>query len=396
VAATIVLGACGGFDELTLQAAPAVAHTVTFVGYVYDGAVGARLTEYTIRVLVANDSQTGKVDPDGRYVLGPVSAWDDFTIVIDAGGYRPFLSHNAHIGLPPELDGSDAIDDIGTSQTRHYDAYVFPGDLLAPGVTFTIKTDVPDAKPSGMMRLRPVSFSVIANESEETPSGVPGQLWTNDEDLQANSIARVFTDGKVSVTAEELVYGVTYQIDIYDVADYQPFQAYYLAGKEGDKTFTLVEEATEPITLLSSTAAACKPPGAPGDPSAAVVTLTLNHDVELAESPGPGGYAEILDDGLQISSPDKDADGEVNTLAPDDSSVDQERHTTLTVSGKTVKLEWCPKDGLSVKDADDPFEWVRYNSLHAINVQRLGKPASAVSLGAVVGKAEITCSADSP
>ncbi len=391
IAVAATLTACGDIEPLTLQPLPKIEHTVSFVGNAYDGVSGARVTDYTLKLEVGSTLTTGSIDPEGRYTAGNISPWDDFTVIIAAGGFRAFLSHNANVGLPAELTGSDAIDDISTHQTLHYDAYLFPIDLLAPAVTFTVKTEVPDETPSGKIRLRPTSASVLADDGSETPGGVPGQLWTNDEDLQATTILRDLSSGKLTLKAGELIYGVTYQVDIYEVAGYQPFKAYYQAGIETDKTFTLVEEVTEPIAVLTSNASSCTPPSSPSSTKSAQVTLQLNHTVELAESSYSGGALEAIDDNLQISSPDSNMDMTTNVLWGDIDSATQARGVTLTVSGSTVQLEWNPSAGLETKDAGDPIEWVRYGGLSQISIQRVGKPGSAITLSSLFGASQITC-----
>ena len=97
------LGLCAagcGSDAIDIALAPPTTHTVSFVGYLYDGASGSRLSGYTISALALTTEVAGTVDTEGRYTVGELSVWDDFTISIDADGYRPFRAHNAAVGLP--------------------------------------------------------------------------------------------------------------------------------------------------------------------------------------------------------------------------------------------------------------------------------------------------------
>jgi hypothetical protein len=365
-----------------------VEHTVAFAGYVYDGATGARIDSYSLDVQVADLLQNGTIT-DGRYLAPPISAWDDFTILIDSSGYRTFRSHNAHIGLPAELAQSDDIADISTLQTLHFDAYLFPEGLQSPAVTFTIGTDT-GATPSGTIRLRPQGKSLLEDSAAETPSGVPGQLWSNDEDLQAKSISRSFADGTLAINAGDLVYGVTYQVSIYDVDGFQPLEATYTAGVETNKSFDLAEEVSEPIEVVSSTANSCTPPSLPSAMSGAIVTVLFNQDIEEADSGYPGGAAEALDEGLSMTSPNFDMDADINTLQTNVSNSVQEKGVTLTFSGATMTIAWNSFVGLAILDDGDPILSVTYSGLGNVLIQRTGSPSSATSLSALLGSS-ITC-----
>lgn len=390
VVLSMVAAGCGG-DELTITPAEPVQHTVSFVGNVYDGATGERLSEYTIEALVADVPTDGTVDEDGRYSVGPIGVWNDFTIVIVAGGYRDFLSHNAHVGLPPELAGSDDIADLSTHQTLHFDAYVFPADLQAPGVTFTIQTPVQDESPEGKIRLRPSSASVLADEGAETPVGVPGQLWGNDEDLQSDVVTDVFSGGTYDVPEGQLVYGVTYEVNIWDVAGYQPFQDSFQAGVEADKTFMLEEEVHEPIEVVSSTIDTCNVTGGTNGTAEAAVTILFNQPIEFAEPTYPEGNAEALDDNFSMTTTDCDADLVDNELATDASPNSQELGTSITINGSTLELSWDASAGLVSKDVQDVINSATYGGLSLVQIQRLDGPASATSLSAVLGQGSITC-----
>ncbi len=371
--------------------APPVGHTVSFVGYVYDGATGARLDGYTLDLLIADGTVAGAVDGEGRFLAGPLSVWDDFTVVIGGDGYRAFRSHNARVGLPPELAQSDDIAEIATHQTLHFDAYLFPSSLQAPAVTFSITTPTGTA-PSGTLRLRPVSKSLLEDSADETPSGVPGQLWENDEDLQSQTLSRSFSDGQLALNAGDLVYGVTYQVSIFDVQGFQPFEGTYTAGVETNKTFQLEEELAEPLVVVSSSANACTPPAQPTAMSGAIITIELNHNIEEASTGYPGGAAEALDDGLVISSPDLDGDLVENLLKPDLSNAVQERAVSLDITGDTLTISWNPSLGLeSPIDPDDPIVSVTYTGLGNVQIQRAGSPSSAVALSTLLGVSSLTC-----
>jgi hypothetical protein len=257
-------------------------------------------------------------------------------------------------------------------------------------VTFTINTDT-GASPSGTLRLRPISKSVLEDTTNETPSGVPGQIWSNDEDLQAEAISRTFSDGTLAMNAGELVYGVTYQVSIYDVDGFQPFEGQYTAGVETNKTFELSEEIAEPLEVVASTHTSCTPPALPSSMSGAIVTVQFNHDVEEANSAYPGGAAEALDDGLSFSSPNTDGDTDTNLPKTDISNAVQEKGVTLDFAGNTMTISWNPSQGIEPPiDDGDPIESVTYSGLGNVLIQRLGSPSSAASLSALLASS-ITC-----
>jgi hypothetical protein len=383
----VALGACADAERIEPAAAGAVTHTASFVGYVYDGVSGARLTGYTLQVVVSAAAPVNAtVDVEGRYETGAIGAWNDYTVVIALAGYRAFKSHNARVGLPPELSQSDDIADIPTHQTLFFDAYLFPDDLEPPTADFTIDTPNPLEEVSGKMRLRPASPSVLADEGLETPAGVEGQVWSNDEDLQNITINEEFTNGALSIE-EGLVYGVSYLVDIYDVAGYQPFAGVYTAGVEKDKTFVLEPTLVAPLEVMTPPGD-CNPPGSVMATSGAQVTIVFNDDVQLAD---PNAAREALDDGLSIVSPDADSDMTQNTLRADISDLMQERATSLTATGNTLELLWNPSQGLSPSDPDDAIDSVTYSNLGQIVVQRANLPASAATLASLIGQASITC-----
>lgn len=383
---------CADAEQISPPTAGAsVTHQASFVGYAYDAVSGARLTGYSIDALVAETVVNGGTDGEGRYLLGPISAWSDFSIRISNSGYRAFLSHNAAVGLPPELSQSDDIADLSTSQTLHFDAYLFPDDLEAPAVTLTIATPVMGESPSGKIRLLPVGPSLLNDTTTETPGGVDGQVWINDEDLQGGTISADFSGGTFAVNAGELVYGVQYQVDIFDVDGYQPLTGTYSAGVETNKTFTLTEEIGEPVTVVSSTAATCQPPASANAMSGATITVEFNQPVEFAMTGYPGGPEEALDDGISIVSPDANNDLTQNILKMDLSDTAQERGVSANVTGTTLTINFNPAMGLETSDAADPIVTVTYSGLGNVSLQRINAPSSALTLATLLGVGSVTC-----
>lgn len=389
-ALSLVVAACGG-DELTIAPTEPVQHTVSFVGNVYDGASGDRLTDYTLEIMVADAPTAGAVAEDGRYSVGPIGVWSDYTVLVESTGYRAFLSHNAHVGLPAEFAGSDDIADIPTHQTLHYDAYLFPSDSVAPSATLSFQTPVTGETPEGKIRLRPISASSLADEIDETPAGVPDQLWANDEDLQNDTLTDVFSGGTYQVADGALVYGVTYELSVWEVEGYQPLQATYRAGIDADKSYMLEEEVHEPILVVSSNIGSCTLTGGSNGTAEAAVSILFNQAIEFATSTYLEGNDEALDDNFSMASTDCDLDLILNELAVDSSPNSQELGTSMTITGTTLDISWDASAGLIGKDPDDLITSATYGGLGLVQIQREGGPASATSLSAVLGQATITC-----
>lgn len=388
---TFALTGCEGIEAVQLPPPPPPAsHTVSFTGNIFDGATGMRVEDYTLQLVTNTDSFEAEI-VEGLYQVGEISVWQDFTVIIDASGFRAFRSYNAQVGLPDEFDQSSDISEHSTQQSFHYDAYLFPEDLQAPEVTFSIDTGVLSMPPSGTIRLRPTSASVLANSPTETPVGVFGQQWFNDEDLQLGAITVPFSDGEITFAEGELVYGVTYAVNIYDVDGYQPFEGTYTAGIEADKLFFLDEEISAPLIALSNNISTCATATSPTDGMAALITIEFNQDIELGLDVWPGGAVEALDDGLFINSPDFDTDFIENILATDISSVVQERGSVLSIVGSTLTFYWDAPSGLTESDPDDPIDYVQWTNLGSIYLQKIDRPSSAQSLSSLIGQSSIFC-----
>ncbi|MEM1032607.1 MAG: hypothetical protein AAGN82_19840 [Myxococcota bacterium] len=386
-ATAVATGGCADADRIEPPVPVVVDHTVEFVGFAFDATTGERLTGYTLELLTGATAVEGTVAADGRFQVGPISVWSDYTVRIDAGDYRAFVSHNPRTGLPDAFAQSDDIADIATQQVFFYDAYLFPASLQSPAVTFTVTTPI-GTPPDGSIRLRPSLPSVLTDETFETPSGIPGQLWFNDEDVQAATLSQSFSNGTVDVSAGALVYGVTYAVSIFDVEAHQPFSGAYRAGIETDKTFALAEELAEPLVVVSSDEASCTPPPLPGATSSAEVMIQFNATIELEDADVAN---EALDSNLSIVSADDDLDMMLNVLAPDASNMAIERGVSIVATGDTLMISFNPASGLDESDPDDAITNVTYGGLADIVVRRPGSPSSAVTLAAALGLASISC-----
>src|SRR3954463_3340862 len=79
-------------DQPSSTPAPSV-ETRAFTGDVYDGVTGAHLTDYDIAVDFAGRYERGTKDARAGFHLPAIPALQDFTVYIDAAGYRPFVAH---------------------------------------------------------------------------------------------------------------------------------------------------------------------------------------------------------------------------------------------------------------------------------------------------------------
>jgi hypothetical protein len=387
VAAIAALGAlgaggCGGDPEAKGQ------HEIWFMGSVYDGASGAVLTGYEITLVYAQHRVRGTVDAAGRYVVGPLPAWNDYGIEIGAAYYRAFSSYNAGISPPPPPvsgTGSASTADVyqaNTTQTKNFDAYLFPDSLTAPTTTISIVQSGPMPMPaSGSIRLQPSSQPSIQGQS----SGVPAQIWTNDQDILAAVITESFSGGNFSLDAGRLVYGVTYQITIFNVEGFQPGMGTIRGGLEVGASITIAPQGVSPVQIIANNASSCMINAMPTDTTAAQITLTFNQPVEDGTTTAGGG-GEILDNGLVIQSTLG------STLATNTSSAVQERGASYTISDNTLTLSWNPAIGLATKVSGDLITVLQYSGLSSIYVQPIGRPTQRAALSTLLnGSTSLLC-----
>ena len=262
-----------------------------------------------------------------------------------------------------------------TTQTKNFDAYVFPDSLTAPSTTISVVQSGPMPMPSsGSIRLQPTTQSSIQGQA----SGVPSQIWTNDQDILAAVITESFSAGNYTIDAGRLVYGVTYQVTIYNVEGFQPGMGTIRGGLEVGASITIAPQGVSPVMVIANNSASCMINAMVTDTSAAQITLTFNQPVEDGTTT-VGGGAEILDNGLVIQSTLG------STLAVNASSAVQERGASFTISDNTLTLTWNPAIGLATKITGDIIAVLQYSGLSSIYVQPLGRPAQRASLSSLLG-----------
>jgi hypothetical protein len=364
-------GALSGCSSDASTSVTTVGDDYYFNGMVYDGATGARLTAYGVTLQYFNRTYTGKVDAAGRYFLGPLRPNNDYTIGIQSDGYRSFLSHNALRPVPKPGEG----------ESLFYDAYLFPTALAAPDAKFSVALEGSTDLPSGSIRLRPTSGSILDSDPSEQPAGVGNQVWGNDEDLQFGSVDVPFSKGQVTVPGDQLVYGVSYAVTVYGVSGYEVLTAAYQSGLDsGTVPLVLGKQQETALSLVS------RSDNQDPDPSGAFV-MVFNKPVEIYP-PGTEAAAGLaIDDALSISPIDGDADGDLNTL----NAVSASRGVTVTATGTQVKIVWDKTTALTHQDPTDPVTAVTYGALDMVNVRPVGgNVASVTPLAALLAQSSVT------
>ncbi|HEY2728416.1 MAG TPA: hypothetical protein VGK52_00655 [Polyangia bacterium] len=337
------------------------------------------------------------IGDDGRFTSqDPLPTWQDYMVTIMADGYRPFVSHNPGFEVPASLAGMQSgLAQITTTQTFSFDAYMFPTSLMAPAVSLAIATldDATGApalgKASGKIRLRPQTQSGLQVGAGDSASGAPRasrRVWANDEDLLTQTIIKDFTNGKADFAAGDLVYGVQYEVSIYDVDGYQPMvlsgTAGIVAGSVLSKTIQLAKVLRDPLRITGNTATMCTPPLAAATTPGAQVVLTFSENIEAVGTT----LAEDVDNGLSIVSVPMPPSFTSCPLKLNADGTKQERGSSVAISGMTMTFAFNPSVGLTdgmgglLCTAPASISSVTYGNLSAIVLQPMGDPSRKRSL----------------
>jgi hypothetical protein len=363
-------------------------HEIWFMGSIYDGATGAVLYDYDISLVYGTTTVNGKVDRNtGRYTLGPLPAWNDYGVTILQGGYRTFTSYNAMIAppTPPPASQQSDVYTAHTTQTFDFDAYLFPESLSAGALTVNILKSDPNAPAAaGSIRLRPSTASVIQDQT----SGVKDQVWANDQDMLASVVNLDFCGGTITVEAGTLVYGVTYQVTVYNVEGFMPVTNLTVRAGFQDTLTVNISTSAAPLMIVSNTTSMCRPAGQSTNVVAtAQVSFKFNtssiEDVTPATS---GRGAEVLDANLSVVT----MMGGI--LKSNLSTNAQERATSFVLNGDTLSFSWNPSMGLQNPSSTDSIVSVTYGGLAGITLQPTGHPEYAKTLSALLNnQASIYC-----
>ncbi|HKQ71371.1 MAG TPA: hypothetical protein VJT73_18635 [Polyangiaceae bacterium] len=367
-------GACTIHEDSDPTPPPPV-ETRTFRGDVFDGVTGAHLTAYDIAVDYFGRYERGTVDARGGFHLPTIPALHDFSVYIDAPGYRPYVAHNAQW-----------TDVVHGDRSFYFLAYLFSNSAQVADVPFTITLTNSAELPSGSLRLRPTSLSNLYDEAIEQPGGVPGQVWQNDNDLLSKVVFVDFKDGAAVVPGASLGYGVPYQVSVFNVPGYQILQNTTFQAGMDRRVALQLNRLSVPALDASYVSTQSGNPSPDG-----TVTIVLNQAAEFDPLQQPTEVKNALDRNFSIVSPDTDADGMRNVLFPvlPDPTV-QSRATSITIDGQAIVLKWDRTKGLIASDAEDRIDSVTYAGLAGIRLRPLGGNASdVVSLDKIVGSTQI-------
>jgi hypothetical protein len=346
-----------------------------FTGRVYDGVSLGRLTDFAIRLEYFDRVIEGTVDANGRYVVGPLLPNADYSIVIEAAGFRSFLSHNKRFA-----SGAAAA----PQTSFYYDAFLYPEGLATPAVKCRFRLDGSTDLPSGIVRLAPRSSSTLFDEDDETPAGVDRQVWQNDDDLQQRAVVKELADGEALFEAGELTFGVSYAVTLYGAGDYVlADNVAFRAGIDAEPVWVL-----QPSAITGLAVVAISSESLPLSPDASV-TIRFNQPIAISPRAAESTMLKAINDGFSISSPDKDMDATTNTLVTTGELANY-RGVNYAISGDTLQLTWARGGALLTTDAEDPINSVTYAGLNQLRIYptNAAQPTDS-SLGSLVGSDSI-------
>lgn len=330
-----------------------------FSGHIYDGMTGARLTGYALDLQFKDKTLPATIAEDGRYVVGPLPYFQDYTVRIHAEGYRSFLSHNEGIEFEWPVDET-LVDHYAPEKGFYYNAYLFPADVQAPGATVWVNLEGTGSKPTaGTVRFTPDSSSGLA----EAFPAVNGQIWANSDDMQLRSFSKPIVDGVATVAAGELTYGVSYVVTVFGVPGYAPIVSNLIGGYEDGISLTLGEIGSDSLELVYASTQSGMPM-ATGE-----VTLVFNRPIEFVPARSPAAYQAMVDANLAIFSPDDNGNFETNTLKAPDAG----RGTKVEIRSNLLILRWDQAQALETVDANDPILSVTYGGLYGVEIRPAGE-----------------------
>ncbi|WP_157370443.1 hypothetical protein [Vulgatibacter incomptus] len=367
--------ACGKDKETILVQEQQTADQVYyFSGHIYDGLTGQRLTGYSLDLQFRDKKLSAQVDAEGRYFVGPLPYFQDYTVRVKADGYRSFLSHNAGITLDWNHE-SFLVHEHAPEKGFYYNAFLYPDDLVAPATQVFVTTWDTEKRPSGTVRFTPTNVPAML---DYLPA-VNGQIWNNADDLQLRTVTKTVTDGVATIEAGELGFGVHYDVMVYGAAGYAPGIAGFLAGIDDYVTVVLdpLDAAGLELVYNSITTGIPAPNGE--------IVLAFNQPIEFDPLHTAAEYAKYVDDTLSIDSWDENGNGKWNELK------NASRGTAVQIKGNLLILRWNPQEALATVDDNDPIYSVTYGALDSVLVRPAGgKYWERASIGMLVGTTSLT------
>jgi len=382
---------CGGSDNKTGSGT----HDIWFNGAVINGVTSVPVKTYDISLVWGPKSIKGKVDAaTGRFTLGPLPAWNDYGVVIDAGtDYRAFSSFNSGISppAPPTTSQSADIYSANTTQTFNFDAYLFPSVVATPDVSISIlETGQSATPPTGSIRLQPTTLPVIQAQASE----VANQVWGNDNDLFAGVVNDSFADGLYKATGDKLLYGVNYQVTVFGVDKFQPGGGTIQAGVTSQASISLSPQTKTPIAIQQNDSANCIVPLPTSNADGAKVTVTFNQPVQFVGTT----YAETFDNAFTEYS--TSSTGIVCPLKTNLDATVQEHGTKIAIGGTGMNVltaSWNPAMGFATDiggTACTPPQMVSYltYSFSGLSIMPVGgDPTTDARSLATLGLSSVLC-----
>ncbi len=381
--AFILFGACMSAGACTIKVQdetgpepPEPVETRAFTGDVHDGVTGVHLTMYDIAVDYAGHYERGTLDARGGFHLPPIPALQDFSVYIDAEGYRPFVAHQGQW-----------LDSVHGDRSFYYLAYVFADKVPVEDVPFLITLRNSTELPSGSLRLRPTDLSAVYNDPIEQPAAVPGQVWQNDNDLLSKTVWMDFMGGNATVKGTDLVYGVPYQVSVFNVPGYELLQSYVFQAGINDRVTLQLDRLIVPRLSVSYISTQSGNPSPDG-----TVTIVLNEPAEFDPLESSLDIKNSIDDNFSIFSPDTNANLQRNVLRINTDATTQERGTSIELAqgGQAIVLRWNKDAGLLTQDPGDRIGTITYGGLGGVRLRPVGGNASdVVTLANIVGSTSI-------
>lgn len=349
-----------------------------FSGHIYDGVKGNRLTDYTLDLQYKNQTIAAKIDEDGRYSVGPLPYFQDYTIRISKAGYRSFLSHNEGIEFEWPIEETQ-VDHFAPEKGFYYNAFLFPEATQAPGAKVWVTLTDSTAKPTtGTVRFTPATTSSI----QDLFPALTGKIWNNSDDLQLRAFTKQVLNGVATVEPGELVYGVQYEVTVFGVDGYSPTTTTLYGGYEDGVTVSVAPFDSHDLRLVYRTTNMGLPI-ASGE-----VTLVFNRPIEWVPTHTAAEYAKMVDETLAIDSPDENANTERNTLK----AVDSDRGTVVEIQENLLVIRWNQLQALATADSGDPILSVTYGALNGLEIKPAGStdPGLRSTVGVLQGGNTIT------
>lgn len=269
--------------------------TYFFNGYVYDGITGEQLKDYDIRMLYADQIVEGQVK-NGRFSLGPIGERTDYTIIVEASGYRAFTSHNRGMNGNTFPAGSN----VGEEHQLH-EVMLYPSDLASPPATIRVLLADSVAKPSGTLLLRPVeaqdgpgyspTVNVAKSPVDDQSPSIIGSRWWNSNDVHSGIVTSAFSDGLLQLDEGSLSLGVAYEVIVYGVTGYAlPAPVTFTSGVSSETIVTL--QRADAVTDLAIIDRSNRFGGVQAN---GTLTFSFNYEIELDPQVSPARLTDLVD-----------------------------------------------------------------------------------------------------